>query len=975
MNWIDSIKEIRRVADENRLVVFVGSGVSANSNIPTWGELIKQFAKELNYNNCKGCIEDSVSCTDDGCTQKYDFSREEYLRIPEYYFNRFKAKKYNRLIKETLECDKDANSINDAIFKIMPHHIITTNYDHLLERSKEANAHLYSVIAKDEDILSNNNPRYILKMHGDIESPKSIVLKESDYIDYEQTHILFSTFIKSLLIDHTFLFVGYSLNDYNLNLIIGWINYFARSSGARNRPLNFIVQSEPASDFEKSRLKKNNIFVISLKNIPKNLLSKITVPADISDPKGLMLYAYLNCMHNTEVYYDLISLADVLHDRFAVLQGYNKISHEDLINAFPQKGVEVKAQTLCFYNKELYSRIVDILTEKSETSAMTMVTFQKACIDELLCFSETDEARIPVPQLEGDEVELLHLYLDNKYSQLAANLHNFSNPLIKAYYYTLLKINTADVSDLMDYFKQSITSGDYIAIVIYKMNCRLLKIRHFGKDIAGEREIERVIDSLPPKYKSAVGYIVKLFNSLQENHMRMRELLEKHEDKYSFENSTYYSEHSFENLWKIQAYAYDYYFFIKKNFLMMDNFREPKEYFSYYIRAILCTYSPVSPSNDDSFFGLRNRLDHYSIGEVEIDMLVKYTDPKNLLSWIKTYKVSCFELDDGVDITSKFAAYCESFVFFGKEWADQLYCFIILLSKLKLSVDNQRILATAFIKLIRELSRTSTMRVTKALPAISLFATAIIDQNTDGLARELLAIVISPKITSEMLKENLFDYQMLVSTLSPYSSAKIRNQVCSEIEELVDIRSKCQYIFIYRYLLSKKKYRTFLIENIDEFNSEQLFYLVHEKFISFGERVYMRFSSIIESEITKKKTSGVRSYPDWLDDSIVRLVLLEILGHPVDISKLEKYREYSDYLAFLLSPNDFDYSKVDTKNYMWCNFFHHPEYVSHFYSHRQEILTDELEKVFANGFATVNQQKIVFGHLLDSDQIWNYARN
>ena len=65
-------------------------------------------------------------------------------------------------------------------------------------------------------------------MHGDLKVPNSIVLKESDYLDYEQKHTLISTFIRSLLVNHTFVFLGYSLNDYNLNLIIGWINYFRK---------------------------------------------------------------------------------------------------------------------------------------------------------------------------------------------------------------------------------------------------------------------------------------------------------------------------------------------------------------------------------------------------------------------------------------------------------------------------------------------------------------------------------------------------------------------------------------------------------------------------------------------------------------------------------------------------------------------------------------------------------------------------
>ena len=49
MNWIESIKEIQRAQENDRLVIFVGSGVSNNSSIPTWKELIKEIAIKIEY--------------------------------------------------------------------------------------------------------------------------------------------------------------------------------------------------------------------------------------------------------------------------------------------------------------------------------------------------------------------------------------------------------------------------------------------------------------------------------------------------------------------------------------------------------------------------------------------------------------------------------------------------------------------------------------------------------------------------------------------------------------------------------------------------------------------------------------------------------------------------------------------------------------------------------------------------------------
>ena len=36
--------------------------------------------------------------------------------------------------------------------------------------------------------------------------------------------------------------------------------------------------------------------------------------------------------------------------------------------------------------------------------------------------------------------------------------------------------------------------------------------------------------------------------------------------------------------------------------------------------------------------------------------------------------------------------------------------------------------------------------------------------------------------------------------------------------------------------------------------------------------------------------------------------------------------DYSDYVRFIFEPDKFDYSKVDTADVMWCNFFNIDEY-------------------------------------------------
>ena len=491
-----------------------------------------------------------------------------------------------------------------------------------------------------------------------------------------------------------------------------------------------------------------------------------------------------------------------------------------------------------------------------------------------------------------------------------------------------------------------------------KINCRLLKITLFDRDTEGAREIKNVLDTLTSKYKSATTYIDKILHSADVNHRKMSELLQKHEDKYSNDNSTFYMEHSFDKLWSIQSYAYDYYFFVKKNFLVMDYFSDIKKYLSYYIRAIFCTYSSLKQPKEHSLLGLRNHFEQFPLGAIEVDMIVKYAEPKNMQEWIKKYKVVSLTVDQDVDVVSKFESYCESFDFFGSDWNDQLFCFVILISKIKFSNEEALKISSSFIGLVERLAKKSSLKVLNIFSALNLFATEVMCTDCIENVQRLLTVMIIPDIVSVILERHLYEYQRILARLAPFASQKNKMQVYREIDAMDDVRHKCQRIFAFRKLIPKRKYKSFLKANIAALNCDDLFHLVYEKYIPYCNEVQAYLLSIIDGEISKRKGSCVQSHPDWIKASIDYCILLKILGNAVDLSKLEPYKEYSDYLAFLLSPGDFDYSRVDTNDYMWCNFFRKEEYVSHFYLHRNEILSDDLEKLFANGFATMNQQKI-----------------
>lgn len=92
---------------------------------------------------------------------------------------------------------------------LQPKHIITTNYDRLIETTENINRMIYEIILKDEDLLKFQSSNYIIKMHGDIHKDDFIVLKEEDYLKYSFKHRLIES-----------MWLNFFRNDYYRNLLI-----------------------------------------------------------------------------------------------------------------------------------------------------------------------------------------------------------------------------------------------------------------------------------------------------------------------------------------------------------------------------------------------------------------------------------------------------------------------------------------------------------------------------------------------------------------------------------------------------------------------------------------------------------------------------------------------------------------------------------------------------------------------------------
>ena len=238
-NYSLSVSQIKKSINENSLILFVGAGISANSNLPTWKELIQSFKKELDLP---------------------DGDSNDYLRVAQYYYDTFGKNQYTKKIKEVFfsKGTSKPNELHTLIEKIAPKHIITTNYDSLLEDQFENGLRKYNVVAEDKDIPYTSSERYLIKMHGDFRK-KNIVLKEDDYLDYALNFPMVSTLIQSLIMNHTLLFVGYSLGDSTFNSIFRLI----QNTFKLDAKFAYFYTPEEPSMIIREYYKKQGIIIVS----------------------------------------------------------------------------------------------------------------------------------------------------------------------------------------------------------------------------------------------------------------------------------------------------------------------------------------------------------------------------------------------------------------------------------------------------------------------------------------------------------------------------------------------------------------------------------------------------------------------------------------------------------------------------------------------------------------------------------------
>lgn len=197
------LREFTKELHSRNAAAFIGAGFSMSAGYVNWQELLKGVVTDLGL----------------------DPKREhDLVSVAQYAVNKAGGNRngLTRTILHNIGIAKKPTKGHRILANLPIHTFWTTNYDKLIETSLE-DAKKAPDVKHTLDQLSTTRPDrdvIVYKMHGDVGDPTNAVICKDDYERYPFKMGQFASLLKGDLIEKTFLFLGFSFTDPNIDFIL-----------------------------------------------------------------------------------------------------------------------------------------------------------------------------------------------------------------------------------------------------------------------------------------------------------------------------------------------------------------------------------------------------------------------------------------------------------------------------------------------------------------------------------------------------------------------------------------------------------------------------------------------------------------------------------------------------------------------------------------------------------------------------------
>jgi hypothetical protein len=193
---------------EGSAAIFAGAGLSVPAGYVDWKALLRPLSKDLKLN-----IE----------------LENDLIAFAQFHYNASgkNRHKLHKALLEALSHDVRPTANHEHLVQLPITTYWTTNYDKLIENSLHAAGKIVDVKSSVPQMATTRPNRQVTvyKMHGDIDRPDEAIVTKDDYEKYAKAREPFVTALAGDLVKKTFLFLGFSFTDPNLEHVLAQVRF------------------------------------------------------------------------------------------------------------------------------------------------------------------------------------------------------------------------------------------------------------------------------------------------------------------------------------------------------------------------------------------------------------------------------------------------------------------------------------------------------------------------------------------------------------------------------------------------------------------------------------------------------------------------------------------------------------------------------------------------------------------------------
>jgi hypothetical protein len=237
-----------------RVVIFVGAGASKwakpknGNSFKDWNNFLEHAAQHATPKIRKLVKERLIA--------------KDFLIASELLKNSL-AERWTEIIEAEFQQAADISRLHKAIISLNQRIIVTTNFDKLIENAwTSTNVNRYpKVISQiDQQVfkLFRDDESYLIKIHGTIDEPKNIVFDKTSFQRAAFSNRFYQNLVETLLLTHTFLFIGFSMDDPAVSLLVESHAYRYSDS----RPHYAFVSGKPQPEIDSLSKNIRKLFIL-----------------------------------------------------------------------------------------------------------------------------------------------------------------------------------------------------------------------------------------------------------------------------------------------------------------------------------------------------------------------------------------------------------------------------------------------------------------------------------------------------------------------------------------------------------------------------------------------------------------------------------------------------------------------------------------------------------------------------------------